>query len=687
MRLSIAHLNLLILASLATPSAQAQTDWFVDAAGVPPGNGTINAPFTSIQFGLAQSSTLDGDRLLVASGTYSESIDFLGKDVIVTHDGSGPMPRIEGDGMVSAVRFVSGESEAAQLVRFVVTGSVPSGPNGVPGGGILIDGATPALEEVIVRDCSAGSGGGIAVLSGGLTLVECQVLENITTGSGGGILIEAGDLLVVGGEIRANVADNLGFANLTGGGGLAALENTAVTIQNTVIGDNRLQSGQGAGIFALGAIDLDGAQIVGNRALSFASSTLGGGGISAPLATGINCLIQFNGGFLTGNAGGAWGGTWTDSTFRANSACGNGGGLFEGSAWNCLIEGNSLSCEDAVGGNGAGANGSTLVDCTILGNISDGNGGGTWDCTLDRCVVRGNECSGSFFGDRGGVALGSATDCLIEGNKVLPNGPPFAVGGGAFNASLVRCIVRGNIAPDGGAVQGGTLDRCTVVHNASTGTICTPDVSAVANAMITNSILWGNGQVEHDLSTISYSNVQGGALGVGNFSSDPQFFGTGSDVHLLSNSPCIDTGDPAAALDPDGSRADIGAIPFEPLHRREDAPFCFGLMDLVVDGELSASFSTAILTSPGATAFIASLGVNYTPLVFLSPTNGPGANGLCLNSPFVRIPPSATDTLALTPTVLNRLGLAPGDRLYVQAFRIVGSGVETSPGLDLLVRP
>lgn len=124
--------------------------------------------------------------------------------------------------MQSAVRFVSGETDHARLVRFIVTGSVPTSQQSEPGGGVLVDGATPVLEEVAVRDCSAETGGGIAVLSGGLTLLPCQVLENAATGSGGGILIEQGRMLVLGGEIRSNIADDLGIGGRSGGRGLAA---------------------------------------------------------------------------------------------------------------------------------------------------------------------------------------------------------------------------------------------------------------------------------------------------------------------------------------------------------------------------------------------------------------------------------------------------------------------------------
>ncbi len=41
---------------------------------------------------------------------------------------------------------------------------------------------------------------------------------------------------------------------------------------------------------------------------------------------------------------------------------------------------------------------------------------------------------------------------------------------------------------------------------------------------------------------------------------------TSRDFHLRATSPCIDAGDPNAPLDPDGSRADIGPLPFDPSY-------------------------------------------------------------------------------------------------------------------------
>ena len=52
--------------------------------------------------------------------------------------------------------------------------------------------------------------------------------------------------------------------------------------------------------------------------------------------------------------------------------------------------------------------------------------------------------------------------------------------------------------------------------------------------------------------------------GTGNITDNPQFADTSvNDFSLQATSPCIDTGDPASPPDPDGTRADMGAIYFD----------------------------------------------------------------------------------------------------------------------------
>ena len=83
-----------------------------------------------------------------------------------------------------------------------------------------------------------------------------------------------------------------------------------------------------------------------------------------------------------------------------------------------------------------------------------------------------------------------------------------------------------------------------------------------------NSITWNNTPdniyENGGLLASTYSNIQGGWEGEGNIDADPQFTDPENAVYTLqSTSPCIDAGDPNSELDPDGTRADMGAYPYK----------------------------------------------------------------------------------------------------------------------------
>jgi predicted outer membrane repeat protein len=88
---------------------------------------------------------------------------------------------------------------------------------------------------------------------------------------------------------------------------------------------------------------------------------------------------------------------------------------------------------------------------------------------------------------------------------------------------------------------------------------------------IKNTILWENrALVGREIFVcggcspiVTYCDVQCGWEGEGNFHADPIFVGRErDDFHLRWHSPCIDTGDPSLN-DPDGTRAEIGALYFD----------------------------------------------------------------------------------------------------------------------------
>lgn len=190
----------------------------------------------------------------------------------------------------------------------------------------------------------------------------------------------------------------------------------------------------------------------------------------------------------------------------------------------------------------------------------------------------------------GVCAMGGATlrleNCHIVANGTKGEGATF--GGGAYaggkdtRIELVQCLVRGNHA---WATGGATLadmeatvvhDRCTIVGNSarawSFGHQGGVSVANSGKAVITHSIVWDNAGFQarafgppYDEGTridVTWSAVQYGIEGTGNFLKDPRFVDREQgDFRLLPDSPCIDAGDPKALRDPDGTPADLGALP------------------------------------------------------------------------------------------------------------------------------
>jgi beta propeller repeat protein len=222
---------------------------------------TRKVPSEYPQIQAAIQASQDGDVVVVAPGVYYETINFGGRNIVVT--GTDPNdPKVVGYTIInadddgSAVTFENGETPAAVLTGFTLTGGFGTLNNDIEGGGNIFWGggiyclrASPTITKNIIAhnrgpvvlgatdaDTRVCYGGGIACIESNAIVTHNVIRNNVS-------FVAGGFILYIG---QATVSNNLVYDNSAYlGGGVILIGGDL--INNTIVG-NDCNQGPGDGV-------------------------------------------------------------------------------------------------------------------------------------------------------------------------------------------------------------------------------------------------------------------------------------------------------------------------------------------------------------------------------------------------------------------------------------------------------
>jgi hypothetical protein len=179
------------------------------------------------------------DTIIVQPGTYTELIDFEGKNLILgsqyllTGDESFIASTIiDGGGAGSVFTFENGEDSRAKVIGFTIQNGNASGL----GGGIYCyDVASPTIMYNIIKNNSSSSSGGGLFFSSGAPVIKNNVITgNSCPGWGGGMFLTGSEATIINNTISENTAGE-------DGGGICFSYGSS-TVQNNILWGNIVTS-------------------------------------------------------------------------------------------------------------------------------------------------------------------------------------------------------------------------------------------------------------------------------------------------------------------------------------------------------------------------------------------------------------------------------------------------------------
>jgi len=319
--------RMILVLGVVLPSPAHSRTWRVDKG--------FDGDVHTIQAGIDSAST--GDSVLVGLGIFWESINFKGKDIVVSSEFGSERTTINGSLFYApVVSFKNSETRNAVLEGFTITGgSGTTEFGGSPrGGGILCVAASPTIigNRILGNNLPTrfSVGAGMAIGNGSLDgssspLIQDNVFENNNSnGNGGALSIEHSYAFVTNNTFRNNSCADDGAA-VWG----YFIDSAPVIEGNLILENHAGDHGGGLHIVSYGDPVVISSNVIARNSASGASpyDTTAGGGM---LLGGVAGLVSHN--------------TIVDNRGDEGSVCSEGDGIvFENVTHNLGVKENIIS--------------------------------------------------------------------------------------------------------------------------------------------------------------------------------------------------------------------------------------------------------------------------------------------------------------------------------------------------------
>ena len=365
---------------------------------------TINVPAEAATIQAAIDRAENGDTVLVAPGTYLETLDFRGKAISVIGQAGPEQTIIDARGAGSVVTFKSGETRAALLSGFTIRGGVGA----FAGGGVYIANSSPTVRGNVIADNRSCTGVGVYSTFGSPLIQGNRITRNTIVGCTGGWGIG----IYIGGSSSAEIvgneiSDNTGAA--ASGGGIALFAAGNAVVRGNTIARNATSGAAGCG-WGGGLISANFSQATVVNNLIVGNSACSGGGVYWGGTTGTNVFVNNT---IADNSAVSWPGMYV-SGFDARNQLHN----------NIItaVSGPALYCQNAPG-----VSAPTLISNDVFRPVGDTYGG----TCLDQTGLNGNiSANPGFLGPANNdyrVAMVSAV--VDAGNDAAPGLPSTDLAG------------------------------------------------------------------------------------------------------------------------------------------------------------------------------------------------------------------------------------------------------------------